>query len=49
MDNKQIEKYIDKFLSLENINRQLLISLIDKIYIYQDKRVDIIFAFKNIT
>ncbi len=46
---KQIEKYINKFLSLENLTRELIINLVEKIYIYQDKQIDIIFTFKNVT
>ncbi len=49
IDRKQIEKYINEFLSLENSTRELIINLVEKIYIYQDKRVDIIFTFKNVT
>ena len=49
IDNKQIEKYINEFLSLDNPTRELIINLVEKIYIYQDKRVDIIFTFKNVT
>ena len=49
IDNKQIENYISDFLSFENPVRELIINLVEKIYIYQDKRVDIIFTFKNVT
>ena len=49
IDNKQIEKYINDFLSLENPTRELIINLVEKIYIYQDKTIDIIFTFKNVT
>ncbi len=49
IDKKQIEKYINEFLSLENPTRELIINLVEKIYIYQDKQVDIIFTFKNVT
>ena len=49
IDNKLIEKYINKFLSLDNPTRELIINLVEKIYIYQDKQVDIIFTFKNVT
>ena len=48
-DYKQIDKYINEFLSLENLVRELIINLVEKIYIYQDKQVDIIFTFKNVT
>ena len=49
IDNKQIEKYINEFLSLDNPTRKLIINLVEKIYIYQDKTIDIIFTFKNVT
>lgn len=49
IDKKQIEKYINEFLSLDNPTRELIINLVEKIYIYQDKTIDIIFTFKNIT
>lgn len=49
IDNKQIEKYINNFLLLDNPTRELIINLVEKIYIYQDKRVDIIFTFNNVT
>ena len=49
VDNKQIEKNINEFLALENPNRKLIINLVEKIYIYQDKTIDIIFTFRNVT
>ncbi len=49
MDNKILEKYINAFLSIDNPTRELIINLVEKIYIYQDKTVDIIFTFKNVT
>ena len=49
IDNKQIEKYINEFLSIEKPTRELIINLVHKIYIYQDKTIDIIFIFKNVT
>ena len=49
IDNKILEKHINEFLSLENPTRELIINLVEKIYIYQDKTIDIIFTFKNIT
>ncbi len=49
IDNKKIEKYINEFLSLENPTKELIINLVEKIYIYQDKRIDIIFTYKNTT
>ena len=47
INKKQIEKYINEFLSLENPTRELIINLVEKIYIYQDKTIDIIFTFKK--
>ena len=49
IDNKILKKYIDEFLLFDNLTRELIINLIEKIYIYQDKRVDVIFTFKNVT
>ena len=49
IDNKKIEKYINEFLSIEKLSRELIINLVEKIYIYQDKRIDIIFTFQNTT
>lgn len=49
VDNKKIEKYINEFLSLDKPNRDLIINLTEKIYIYQNKTIDIIFTFKNVT
>lgn len=49
MDDKRIEKYINEFLSLDNPTRELIVNLVEKIYIYQDKQIDIIFTFKNVT
>ena len=48
IDNKKIEKYINEFLSLDNLTRELIINLVEKIYIYQDKTIDIIFTFSKI-
>ena len=48
IDNKTIEKYINNFLSIDNLTRELIINLVEKIYIYQDKSIDIIFTFKNV-
>ena len=49
VDSKRIEKYVNEFLSLENPTRELIINLVEKIYIYQDKQIDVIFTFKNVT
>ncbi len=49
IDEKQIEKYIDEFLEVEKPTRELVVNLVEKIYIYQNKTIDIIFTFKNVT
>ena len=49
INTKQINEYINEFLSLDNPTRELIINLVEKIYIYQDKQIDIVFTFKNVT
>ena len=49
IDNQKIDQYINEFLSIEKPSRELIINLVEKIYIYQDKKIDIIFTFKNTT
>ena len=45
--HKKIENYINKFLSMKNPSRELVSSLIDRIDIFEDKRIHIKFSFKN--
>ena len=47
IDTRNIEKYLNEFLSLKNPLRELIISLVEKIYIYQNKTIDIVFNFNN--
>ena len=44
---KEIDKFVDDFLSLEKPNRELIVALIDKIEIFEDKTINITFAFKE--
>ena len=44
---KKIENYINKFLSMKNPNRELIVNLIDRIDIYEDKRIDVKLSFNN--
>ena len=46
-DNRQIENYINEFLSLENPTRELIINIREKIEIYDDKTIDIKFTFNK--
>ena len=43
--NKMVEKYINEFLSMKNTTRELVVSLVDRVDIYEDKKLDIKFAF----
>ena len=45
--NKKIEKYINNFLLMDNPSRELIVNLIDRIDIFEDKRINIKFSFKN--
>ena len=46
--NLKIERYINNFLSMKNPSRELIVNLIDRIEIYEDKRINIKFSFKVI-
>ena len=43
--NKMVEKYINEFLSMKNPSRELVINLIERVDIFEDKKLDIKFAF----
>lgn len=43
--NQLIENYMNEFLSMKNPSRELVIRLIERVDIYEDKKVDIKFAF----
>ena len=45
---KELEKYINEYLSFDKPNRDLVVNLIDKIEIFEDKTINILFSFKNI-
>ena len=44
-ENKKIKEYVDEFLSLAKPNRELIVALIERINIYNDKTIDIKLAF----
>ena len=44
-NKKKIENYINKFLSMKNPSRELIVNLIDRIDIYKDKRIDVKLSF----
>ena len=45
--NKMINEYINKFLSMKEPTRELIINLIDKIEIFEDKTINIKVSFNN--
>lgn len=45
--NKIIEKYIDECLSMKKLSRELILNLIDKVIIYDDKRIDLKVTFSS--
>ena len=45
--NKMINEYINKFLSMKEPSRELIINLIDKIEIFEDKTINIKVSFNN--
>ena len=46
--NKMINEYINKFLSMKEPTRELIINLIDKIEIFEDKTINIKVSFNNL-
>ena len=47
-NNKKIEKFIKDFLELDNPSRELIVNLVEKVSIYQDKRIDLKLSFNKI-
>ena len=47
--NKLITKYIKEFLNINDISRELVINLIDKIEIYEDKNINVKLCFYDKT
>lgn len=47
-NNKIIDKYINKFLNMKNPSRELIVSLIDKIDIFEDKTINVKVTFTNL-
>ena len=48
INHKKIEKFIDEFLSIEKTNRELIINLVDRIEIFEDKNINIKVTFNNL-
>ena len=47
-NNKIVEKYINKFLNMKNPSRELIVNLIDRIDIYEDKTINVKVTFTNL-
>ncbi len=45
--NKMINEYVNKFLSMKELSRELIINLIEKIEIFEDKTINIKVTFNN--
>ena len=48
INNKEIEKYINKFLSIDEPSRELIVNLIDRIEIYEDKTINVKVTFNKV-
>lgn len=46
-NNKIVEKYINKFLNMKNPSRALIVNLIDRIDIYEDKTINVKVTFTS--
>lgn len=42
------KKYLEEFISMKNITRDMMLKLIDKIYLHADKQIDIHFNFNEL-
>src|SRR5574344_520348 len=45
--SKLIEKYIDEYLTMKKLSIELIVNLIDKVIIYDDKRIDLKLTFSE--
>ena len=45
--DKTINEYINDFITMNNISRELIVNLIQKIEIYKDKRINIVLTFSK--
>ena len=45
--DKTINEYINNFITMNNISRELIVNLIQKIEIYKDKRINIVLTFSK--
>ncbi len=48
INNKKIKEYINKFLSMDGLNRELIANLIDRIDIYEDKTINVKVTFNKV-
>ena len=45
--HKKIDKFIDELVSMKNPSRELIVNLVDKIEIFEDKKINIKVGFNN--
>lgn len=48
INNQEIEEYINKFLSMDEPSRELIVNLIDRIEIYEDKTINVKVTFNKV-
>ena len=46
-EEEKVNKYINEFIKFDNIDRDLIVNLIDKIEIFEDKKINIKLTFGN--
>ena len=44
---ENFNEYINDFITMNNISRELIVNLIQKIEIYKDKRINIVLTFSK--
>ena len=47
MNHKKIEKFIDEFLSMKVPSRKLIVNLVDRIEIFENKNINIKVSFNK--
>ncbi len=43
-----LNKFLEDFISLKTVTREMVLKLIDKIYVHQDKKIDIYYSFNHL-
>lgn len=48
LNNKKINEYINQFLSMKKLNRELIVNLIDKVEVFENKKISIKVTFNDL-